>query len=159
MSAAAASVSLGGKKELADLDAVILKKQVSSIEEIANLSHEYCMRLLRCVRDSYRGFCNQIILKDLLRADFFKEDLLESVLFFKGMQHNAITLLDPDMLTCCERAKVEVAKKGSPCAHPPCPRLLKAAQLCAWCQKVIYCSNKCQNAHWKTHKNECKAPS
>ena len=40
------------------------------------------------------------------------------------------------------------------CANPECRKKGKAK--CAACKAVVYCSTKCQRAHWKAHKRKCK---
>jgi hypothetical protein len=34
-----------------------------------------------------------------------------------------------------------------------------AKKLCGRCRQVSYCSQRCQKAHWKAHKKQCRAPA
>ena len=49
-----------------------------------------------------------------------------------------------------EKPGPTVATCGN-CSGPGQPTLL----LCGRCRKIQYCSQKCQKAHWRTHKPEC----
>jgi hypothetical protein len=58
----------------------------------------------------------------------------------------------------CERGKREKEKQARRCAccvKPGNPKLKK----CSVCKRVWYCNTECRDAHWETHKPDCKPPS
>ena len=52
-------------------------------------------------------------------------------------------------------AKAAEAKATKKCAANGC--LKKGASACSACRSVSYCSKECQKAHWKEHKQTCRA--
>jgi hypothetical protein len=48
-----------------------------------------------------------------------------------------------------------VLEKEIRCDRPECDNI-GGTKLCTRCESVRYCSRKCQRAHWKKHKKQCK---
>ena len=70
------------------------------------------------------------------------------------------TVFDPLKAYCAEWRKIYPDYKRhldfynpNTCSNSPCSK--KAPNRCSACQKVAYCSAKCQKSHWKSHKSNC----
>jgi hypothetical protein len=86
-----------------------------------------------------------------------KTRLLESVLATrKSGRSAAASLLDTSTSDTTKKAR---ATEGTIVCNGGCGAVISGASVlrCSRCKLVRYCGQRCQRAHWKTHKLTCKA--
>lgn len=122
-----------------DNDAITFKKRIAQLEDktIADKEHIFLDKAFS--RNRYH-----VALFLLLRSNNPQEALTR----FPFEHVNPTS----DLFKLC----LEMAFNKSPITYL-CAYCSKdgCVEICGRCKKVYYCSNKCQKAHWKTHKKSC----